>query len=190
MEVFQIKTNNMANKLIFSLILFILSGAIIWKFALPLNEQVIIPMQDELTNLQDGYDRAAKQLTIEGLRQKKNKISGRQQELLKTYIPEELHSGKLVYNLAGTALQNRLVMKNIQYSVVDMDKSKGEEFNKKLNIEFQIEGNYLDFINWMSLIEKADVLIDTESVRGNKINNVSDRITWTVKMSAYGLSIL
>jgi Tfp pilus assembly protein PilO len=180
----------MANKLIFSLILFILSGAVIWKFALPLNEQVVLPLQDELVNLQDGYDKASKQLTIEALRQKKNKISGRQQELLKTYIPDELHSGKLVYNIAGAALQNRLTIKNIQYSIVDLDKEKGGGLDKKLNIEFQIEGNYLDFINWLSLIEKADVLIDTDSVRGNKLNNTSDRVTWTIKMSAYGLTIL
>jgi hypothetical protein len=180
----------MANKLIFSLVLFLLSGAIIWKFALPLNEQVVLPLDGQLLSLQDGYEKASKQLTIEGLRQKKNKISGRQQELLKSYIPEELHSGKLVYNLAGTALQNRLLMKNIQYSVVDLDKDKNQGLDKKLNIEFQIEGNYLDFINWLSLVEKADVLIDTESVKGNKLNNVSERVSWTIKMSAYGLNIL
>ncbi len=180
----------MANKLIFSLVLFILAGAIIWKFALPLNEQVVNPLNDQLLNLQDGYDKASKQLTIEGLRQKKNKISGRQQELLKTYIPNELHSGKLVYNLAGTALQNRLLMKNIQYSIVDLDKDKSGGLDKKLSIEFQIEGNYIDFINWLSLIESADILIDTESVKGNKLNNISDRVSWSVKMSAYGLNIL
>jgi Tfp pilus assembly protein PilO len=179
----------MPSKLLFAIALMVLSVSIIWKFALPFNESIIIPMSEQLSNLEDGYDRASKQLTLDTLRQKRSKISSKQMQLLQTYIPTELHSGKLVYNLVGTALQNRLVMKNIQYSIVDLDKTK-EGMTKKLSIEFQIDGDYNDFMNWLSLIETSDVLIDTESVRGAKINNVTSRITWTIKMSAYGLNIL
>lgn len=179
----------MANKFIISLVLFVLAGVLIWKLAIPFDDEIISPMYDQVTNLQDGYNKATKQLTLDTLRQKKDQISGKQQQLLQTYIPTELHSGKLVYNLVGTAFQNRLQIKNLQYSVIDMDKDK-EGLNKKLSIEFQIEGDYNDFINWLSLIENSDVLIDTENVRGAKINNASNRISWTVKMSAYGLIIL
>jgi Tfp pilus assembly protein PilO len=162
----------------------------LWRFALPFKTIAVDPIQEELVVLQTAYDKALRQVTLDNLRQKRNRISNRQQEILKTYIPENLHSGKFIYNLSQIALQNRLTVKNIQYSVVDENKDKKKEGDpKKLQVEFQVDGNYLDFINWMSQIEKSDVLIDTESVRGNKLNNNLDRVSFTVKMLAYGQNI-
>jgi Tfp pilus assembly protein PilO len=180
----------MQNRFIIPVVLLILSIAMLWRFAIPFKTIAVDPIQEELSVLQTAYDKALKQSTFDSLRQRKNKISTRQQEILKTYIPENLHSGKLIYNLSQVALQNRLTVKNIQYSIVDEGKDRRKDGDpRKLQIEFQIDGNYLDFINWMTQIERSDVLIDTESVRGNRLNNNVEKISFTVKMLTYGQNI-
>jgi hypothetical protein len=52
-----------------------------------------------------------------------------------------------------------------------------------------MEGRYESFTNWLQQIERSNVLVDMESIRGAKNNNSGDVITFTVKMYTYGINI-
>ena len=66
---------------------------------------------------------------------------------------------------------------------------KKNKSEKKMLMEFTIEGRYEDFNSWLSKIEKSNVLIDVDSVRGVKNSPSSDTITFNIKMYTYALQI-
>lgn len=156
----------------------------IWWFAIPFRNEVIVPLETELESLQGAKERYSK-INLDALKRKVVALDSFQSKILESYIPKSLRSGRLVYTLAQLAQQNRLNIRGIQYSVVDMQNSGG----KKLVIEFQLEGFYENFVAWIRGVELSDVLINVEDIKAAKINNISDVIGFTVKMSAYGINI-
>jgi hypothetical protein len=158
----------------------------IWWFALPFKAQVVDPLKTELSSLQDARDKYKDQINIDDLQRKVTSLNEVQKKVLDSYIPKELRSGRLVYNIAQLAQQNRLNIKGVQYSVVD---SQASQLGKRLVMEFQVEGFYENIVSWVRTVELSDVLVDVESIKGSKINNTSDIIGFTVKMSAYGVRI-
>jgi hypothetical protein len=56
-------------------------------------------------------------------------------------------------------------------------------------MEFQVEGFYENIISWIKAVEISDTLVDVESLKAGKVNNTSDVVSFTVKMSAYGVRI-
>lgn len=143
---------------------------------------------DELAKLQTAYDQATRQLSLKALRLKRSALDEDQLNFLRSFIPPNLHSGQFVYNLGQLANQNRLTLKGLQYTVID-DTLNNPQGEKKLLVEFTMDGRYEDFVSWLGAIERSNVLIDIESFRGAKTSNTSDIITLYVKMYAYGLSI-
>jgi Tfp pilus assembly protein PilO len=178
----------MYNKTIISIILFILGLLVVWNFAMPFKEAVVDPISIELTQLKEGKSRYENQLNLKNLQSKLAKLSPEENSILETYVPKELHSGKMVYTLSQTASQNRLNLKNIQYSIIDNVNDKAKT-SKKLSVEFQVDGFYENIVAWISQLEKSDILIDIESIKMSKSNNTNDILTVSVKMSVYGISI-
>jgi hypothetical protein len=176
----------MLSKNIISVILVVLAFSALWYFSLPFNEQVIAPLQDELSSIEDARDRYKTQINISALEAKVTNLSADQKRVLESYIPRELRSGRLVYTIAQLAQQNRLNLKGIQYSVVN---SADNETGQKLTMEFQVEGFYENIIAWIKAVEISDTLVDVESLKAGKVNNTSDVVSFTVKMSAYGVRI-
>jgi hypothetical protein len=93
-----------------------------------------------------------------------------------------------VYRISQTALQNRLSIKNIQYSIIDLDFKK-DGVEKKLLVELQLEGTYDSLVNWLTLVERSNTLIDIDSVKASKVSNTSENLAFLVKMSLYGITI-
>jgi hypothetical protein len=176
----------MLSKNIISIITTVLAFSTLWYFSLPFNEQVILPLQDELSSIEDARDRYQTQINIPALEAKITNLSTDQKRVLESYIPRELRSGRLVYTIAQLAQQNRLDLKGVQYSVVD---SNNKEVGQKLTMEFQVEGFYENVVAWIKAVELSDTLVDVESLKAGKVNNVSDIVAFTVKMSAYGVRI-
>lgn len=176
----------MLSKNIISIILAVLSLSALWYFSLPFNEEVIAPLQDELSSVKDARDRYKTQINIPELESKITNLSADQKRVLESYIPRELRSGRLVYTIAQLAQQNRLDLKGIQYSIVN---DNTNEVGKKLSMEFQVEGFYENVIAWIKAVELSDTLVDVESLKAGKVNNVTDIVSFTVKMSAYGVRI-
>lgn len=174
----------MINKNIILLLTIVTAGLIWWWFAVPFNERVVAPLSAELDSLQQARDRYT-QINLDTLKRKVSTLGATQAQVLETYIPKQLRSGRLVYVLSQLAQQNRLSIKGIQYSVVDVQGQSG----KKLVIEFQLEGFYENFVSWVRAVELSDVLVDVEDIKAAKVNNVSDVISFTIKMSAYGINI-
>lgn len=173
----------MSRNIIFSLLM-VLALLTVWWFEIPFRDAVVMPLQTELTSLQDAKDRYS-QINLDDLKRRVTTLSSVQSGVLNTYIPKSLRSGRIVYTLAQLAQQNRLNIKGIQYSVVDVPNQAG----KKLVIEFQLEGFYENFVAWIRGVELSDVLVDVEDIKAAKVNNLSDIVAFTVKMSAYGISI-
>lgn len=145
-------------------------------------------VESERAELQSAYDQATQQLSLKALRLKRSQLGDRELSFLQNFIPQNLHSGYFVYNLGQMANQNRLSLRTLQYTVVNSDLASGNS-EKKLMVEFTMDGSYGDFMNWLRQVETSDVLIDVESVRGAKISNNSDVITFYVKLYAYGMDI-
>lgn len=173
----------LSKNIIYSLII-LTAGLAIWWLAIPFQDQVVVPLQTELTSLQEAKERY-KQIDIPAIKRKITSLDSTQAKVLETYIPKELRSGRLVYTIAQLAQQNRLSIKGIQYSVVDVPNQSG----KKLVMEFQIEGFYENFVAWVRAVELSDVLVDVEDIKAAKINNTSDVVSFTTKLSAYGITI-
>jgi hypothetical protein len=56
-------------------------------------------------------------------------------------------------------------------------------------MEFQVEGFYENVIAWIKAVELSDTLVDVEGLKAGKVNNITDIVSFTVKMSAYGVRI-
>jgi hypothetical protein len=158
---------------------------------LPFKELTVDVAANELVKLETAYEGADKQLSLQGLRLKKQQLNEQDLNLLKNFIPQNLHAGYLVYNLGQMANQNRLTLKGLQYSIISEQPNANLKLStdKKLMIEFTVEGRYADYINWLTRIETTNVLIDVESVRATKNSNQSDIISFHTKMYAYGINI-
>lgn len=145
----------------------------------------------EYENLSTAFTRAEDQLSLEALKTKKNQLTLQELNIMENFVPVRLKSGTFVYNLAQYANQNRLIIKSIQYSVADEGKESGaiKTKDKRLIMEFTMDGRYEDFTKWMSTIENANTLISVVSVRGVKNSVASDIITFNVKLVAYALDI-
>lgn len=149
------------------------------------------PILSEYDNLNTAFARAEDQLSLEALKNKKNQLTLQEVNIMENFVPVRLKSGTFVYNLAQFANQNRLSLKSIQYSVVDEGRETAgtRTKDKRLVMEFTLEGRYEDFTRWMSAIESATTLISVESVRGVKNSVSSDIITFNVKLVTYALDI-
>lgn len=180
--------NNMSTKNLFAILLIFISGLILWSFVLPFKELAVDNVSAQLTGLQSAYENATQQLSLKTLQNKKMLLNEQQISLLENFIPQQLHSGSFVYNLGQLANQNRLTVKGLQYTVMD-DTLQNPNGEKKLQVEFTMDGSYEDFTKWLGIIEKSNVLIDVNSVRAVKSSNSSSVITFYVKMFAYGINI-
>ena len=181
----------MKSKTIFSVSITILSICLIWKFIIPMRNLVILPLKEDLNTLQTGYDGAVNQSSIENLRRKKNSLSFSESKLLETYIPENLQSGKFAYKMFEIASQSKVIVKNLQYAIVESPNDKGDS-SKKLLVDMQVEASYENFAKWISRLERSDILIDMQSVSGFKnVNglNPGDLVSFSIKMSTYGINI-
>lgn len=174
----------MFNRNILLSVIILVAVLSVWWFALPFNERAVVPLDAELSSLQEARDRYT-QLDLSALKRKVASLDALQARMLDSYVPRQLHSGRLVYTIAQLAQQNRLNIKGIQYSVVDVQGQVG----KKLAMEFQVEGFYENMVAWVHGVELSDVLVDIEDVKAAKISNMNDIISLTVKMSAYGIQI-
>lgn len=178
----------MQNKNIFSVVIIVLAIAIYYFFSVPFNERAVVPLSGEYTNLRDAFDRFSTKISLDNLRKQKQNLSELENRILGTFIPENLHSGKFVYNISQTVIQNRLTIRNVQFSILETNSPK-EGSTKKLSVELQFEGQYENFVSWIGLLEKADILVDIESIKMVRISNNSDTLMFTVKLSAYGINI-
>ena len=178
----------MNTKNIFAFLIFCITALFLYSFVFPFKALAIDNVSVQLSNLQNAYETATKQLSLKTLRLKKQQLSEQDLALLQNFIPQSLHSGTFVYNLGQLANQNRLTLKSLQYTVIDdaLTMPKGE---KKLVVEFTMSGRYEDFTAWMQSLEKSNALIDIVSVRGTKNSNASEIITFNVKMYTYGIRI-
>lgn len=175
-------------KNIFAFLIFCIVALFLYSFVLPFKALAVDNVSQELNDLENAYNTATKQLSLKTLRLKKQQLSDQDLALLQNFIPENLHSGTFVYNLGQLANQNRLTLKDIQYTVLD-DTATNPNGEKKLMVQFTMDGGYNDFTNWLQTVEKSNVLIDVVSVRGVKTANNSDVITFYVKMYTYGINI-
>lgn len=166
----------------------IISIGFIWKIILPFNNIVLGPLKTEVNSLQEGYERITSGANLQSLRDKQNSMTDEEKNLLDTYIPEYLQSGKLIYTLSQIAIQNKLSIKNLQYSILEVNE-KESSLKKKLSIEMQFEGNYDDLISFMEKIEKSNTLIEIDNFKANKVSSVNELISFTITMSAYGINI-
>jgi Tfp pilus assembly protein PilO len=140
-------------------------------------------------DLETAYNQATQQQSLKVLRSKRSQLGNSEQSFLNRFIPQNLHSGRFVYNLGQLANQNRLMLKSIQYTVMDSSTSI-KDGEKKLMVELTMNGRYPDFINWLKSIETSDVLIDVDSFRGQKDNNNNGEvILFYVRLYAYGNKI-
>ena len=181
----------MKSKTIFSVALVVLSVSLVWKFILPMQSVVINPLTEDLQTLQNGYDAAVNQTSIENLRRKRNNLSLTETKLLETYVPENLQSGKFSYKMFEIASQNRVAVKNLQYAVVESGGEKGDS-GKRLVVEMQVDGSYANFYRWISTLERSDILIDIQSISASKSVTgplSGDTVSFSIKMSTYGLNI-
>lgn len=182
------KHNNMNSKNIFAFLIFAISGMFFYLFVWEFKMQYVDSVSTELTNLENAYAQATEQLSLKTLRLKKQALGEQDLALLQNFIPQNLHSGQFVYNLGQLANQNRLILKGLQYTVIDetVTNPNGE---RKLQVEFTMDGRYEDFLSWLQRVERSNVLVDVESIRGVKTSNNSDIVSFNVKMYAYGINI-
>jgi len=178
-------------KNIFALLIFSIALVFYYNFSAPFKMDYVDPILSEYDNLNTAFARAEDQLSLEALKNKKNQLTLQEVNIMENFVPVRLKSGTFVYNLAQFANQNRLSLKSIQYSVVDEGRETAgtRTKDKRLVMEFTLEGRYEDFTRWMSAIESATTLISVESVRGVKNSVSSDIITFNVKLVTYALDI-
>jgi Tfp pilus assembly protein PilO len=183
----------MNTKNFFAALIFLITGLFIYSFVLPFKEQVVDNAADQLSKLESAYAQATQQLSLKALRLKKQQLDENQLSFLQNFIPVRLHSGQFVYNLAQLANQNHLTLKGLQYTVLDDSlnnaQAKDQQKEKRLLVEFTMDGKYEDFAAWFRSVERSNVLIDIDSFRGTKNSNNSDIITFNVKSYTYGISI-
>ena len=184
--------SNFSNpKNIFALLICCIAVVFYYNFAAPFKLDYVDPVVLEYENLSTAFARAEDQLSLGSLKTKKNQLSLREVNIMENFVPVKLKSGTFVYNLAQFANQNRLSLKSIQYSVIDEGKESGgiKVKDKRLVIEFTLDGRYEDFARWMSTVENATTLITVENIRGVKNSVASDIITFNVKLVTYALDI-
>jgi Tfp pilus assembly protein PilO len=177
----------MNTKSIFSLLLFLISGLFLYSFVLPFKTSHVDPISDQLEKISNAYSQANSGAAIDRLKIKKNSLSEQELNLLQNFIPNNLHAGTFVYNLAQLANQSRLTLKGLQYTVIEDTLKPNAE--KKLAVEFVLDGRYEDFYIWLQNIDRSNILIDVDSFRGVKNSNNSDVITFNIKMYTYGINI-
>ncbi len=178
----------MNTKNIFAILILAIVGLLMYSFILPFKALAVDNVSEELVTLQSAYEHATQQLSLKTLRMKKQQLSEQDSALLINFIPQNLHSGQFVYNLGQIANLNRMNLKGLQYAVID-DTLNNPTGEKKLMVEFTMEGRYEDFANWIYTLENSNVLIDVESIRGAKAANTGETITFYVKLFAYGINI-
>ena len=178
-------------KNIFSLLIFSISALFYSNFVEVFKVEAVDNIVMEHADLQTAFTRAQDQLSLTALKDKKNQLTLNEVNIMENFVPAKLKSGTFVYNLAQFANQNRLIIKSIQYTVVDEGKEAGavKTKDKRLIVEFTLDGRYEDFTKWMSTIENANTLISVQSVRGVKNNINSDIITFNVKLLVYALDV-
>jgi Tfp pilus assembly protein PilO len=178
-------------KNIFAALIFSIAIVFYYNFTSSFKIGYVDPIVTEYESLSVALTRAEDQLSLEALKTKKNQLTLQEVNIMENFVPVKLKSGTFVYNLAQYANQNRLILKSIQYSVVDEGREDGAQKtkDKRLVIEFTLDGRYEDFTKWMGTIENANTLISVESVRGVKNNVASDIITFNVKLLTYALDI-
>lgn len=178
----------MSPKNIFAILLLITAGLLYWTFVDPFKTQYVDSVQVELDKLRTAYDQATQQIALKTLRIKKQQLTAENLDLIDSFIPATLHSGRFVYNLSQLANQNGLTLKGLQYSVID-DSAINPNSEKKLQVELAMDGRYESFVSWLQQVERSNVLIDVESIRGVKNQNSGETISFTVRLYAYGLNI-
>jgi Tfp pilus assembly protein PilO len=184
--------SNLSNpKNIFALLIFSIAVVFYYNFTEPFRLNYLEPISSEYENLSAAFVRAKDQLSLDALKTKKNQLSLQEVNILENFVPIRLKSGTFVYNLAQYANQNRLILKSIQYSVVDEGREVAnvKTRDKRLVMEFTLDGRYEDFAKWLSVVENANTLISVESVRGVRNSVTSDIITFNVKLVTYALDI-
>jgi hypothetical protein len=178
----------MYNKNIISIIVLALGLSVLWKFSIPYKEVAIDPLKEELVNLESARDTFKNENKLTALESKINNLDSDEIKLLETYVPKELHSGKIAYVMSKIAELNKLNISNVQYAVIDEGGDKLGD-NKKLSIDLQFEGYYENLNAWLLQVEKSDVLIDIESINATKLNNNTDILNINLKLAAYGVKI-
>lgn len=181
--------NNPKN--IFALLILAITGLFYFTFVQPFKVEAVDTVESELNSLKSAYNKATEQTQLKTLRLKRQQLSTENLNILDNYIPRNLHSGTFVYNLSQMANQEGLVVKGIQYSIVDTTignvvPGAGE---RKLYVEYTLEGRYDSFSSWLQKVENANVLVDVEAISGRKVSNTSELINFTVKLYTYGLNI-
>ncbi len=184
--------SNLSNpKNIFSLLIFFIAVVFYYNFVEPFKLDHVDNVTSEYNDLNTAFQDAQSELSLEALKTKKNQLSLQETNVLQNFVPIKLKSGTFVYNLAQYANQNQLILKSIQYTVVDDKKEESPDaaHNNRLVIDFTLDGRYENFAKWMGNIENANTLVTVESVRGVRNNLNSDIITFNVKLVTYALSI-
>lgn len=181
----------MNTKNILAFIMFIVAGLFLYSFVLPFKSVAVDEISQELDRLSAAYTQADQQLSLKTLRAKRQQLSEQDLQLLQNFVPQNLHAGHFVYNLGQMANQNRLVLKGLQFSVINpaLGTPNAAKVDKKLQVNFTMEGRYEDFVSWLTKIENSNVLIDVESIRGFKSSNTGDTINFNVILYAYGLNV-
>jgi Tfp pilus assembly protein PilO len=170
-----------------AILIFFLSGLFLYTFVLPFKASVVDPVQQNAATLEEAYTQATQQLSLKALRIKRQQLDESQIDFLKSFVPDKLHSGRFIYNLVQLSNQKRLTVKSIQYSIVgDPTKPNSE---KKLLVELSMDGRYEDFEDWLKTVERSDVLMDVESIRGSRASNNNEIVTFYVKLYTYGVNI-
>lgn len=175
-------------KNIFSALLIAVAGLLYFSFVSPFKAEAVDNIAVEDQKLQSAYQQASQLTTLKTLRLKKQTLTTENLQVMKNFVPQTLHSGAFVYNISQLANQNGLTLKGLQYTVID-DTATNPTGEKKLQVEFNVDGRYESFSSWLQALEKSNVLIDVENIRGTKTSNTGDTISFTVKMYAYGLDI-
>ena len=136
-----------------------------------------------------AYEQADQQLALKALRIKRQQLTEAEAELLKKFIPEQVNSGRFAYNMGQLANQNRLTLKSIQYSTVDVAQNESSSKEKKVSVEMSLDGRYEDFVAWVKLVEHSNVLIDFDYIKAAKVSNNSDILNFNIKVYTYGINI-
>jgi Tfp pilus assembly protein PilO len=101
----------MNTKNILAIILFAISGILLYTFVLPFKAEGVDTVTVELDKLQSAYERASQQVALKNLRLKKQRLGTQELSILENFVPQDLRSGYFVYNLAQLANQNGLILK-------------------------------------------------------------------------------
>ena len=178
----------MSTKNTLAILIILVAGLFFYSFVYAFKVEAVDALSVELDNIKVAQQKAVEQLTLSDLKLIKNNLTTQNTQIIENYIPQNLHSGVFVYNTAQLASQSGLVLKSIQYIVID-DTVTNRNGEKRLQVEFSMDGRYENFNNWLRTIERGNILIDVESIRAVKTTNVGENIAFTVKLYVYGLNI-